>query len=163
VKPPQYAFTSRFLVTDLNNGDSSTSMFMSLLPVEYPITALNKISLHRLTHNWSKSSKANSSQSHIATDGQSISKSWYRAHYCFTVMVLFLWDALSDNTTGMSFVYVASPCQRSHFRVQVPWDPRHILLSQIWDFFLVASYNLQGHGGGIRLRLHTGVLQLSSL
>jgi hypothetical protein len=32
----------------------------------------------------------------------------------------------------------------------------HILLSQIWDFPFVASYDSQGHGGGIRPRLHTG-------
>jgi hypothetical protein len=31
-----------------------------------------------------------------------------------------------------------------------------ILLSQIWDFLFVASYGSQGHGGGIRPRLHTG-------
>jgi hypothetical protein len=31
-----------------------------------------------------------------------------------------------------------------------------ILLSQIWDFLFVASYDSQGHGGGIRPRLHTG-------
>jgi hypothetical protein len=32
----------------------------------------------------------------------------------------------------------------------------HILPSQIWDFLFVASYDWQGHGGGIRPRLHTG-------
>jgi hypothetical protein len=37
----------------------------------------------------------------------------------------------------------------------------HILLSQFWDFLFVASYNSQGHGGGIRPRLHTGHLVLS--
>jgi hypothetical protein len=34
----------------------------------------------------------------------------------------------------------------------------HILLSQIRDFLFVASYDSQGHGGGIRSRLHTGFL-----
>jgi hypothetical protein len=33
----------------------------------------------------------------------------------------------------------------------------HLLLSQILDFLFVASYDSQGHGGGIRIRLHTGV------
>jgi hypothetical protein len=33
----------------------------------------------------------------------------------------------------------------------------HILLSQIWDFPFVVSYDSQGHGGGIRPRLYTGV------
>jgi hypothetical protein len=32
----------------------------------------------------------------------------------------------------------------------------HILLSQIREFFFVASYDSQGHGRGIRPRLHTG-------
>jgi hypothetical protein len=32
----------------------------------------------------------------------------------------------------------------------------HILLSPIWDFPFVASYDSQGHGAGIRPRLHTG-------
>jgi hypothetical protein len=56
-----------------------------------------------------------SSQSHIATDGQSVSKSWCRApsgaydQIFITVWQLrscFLWDALSDERTGLSFVRV---------------------------------------------------------
>jgi hypothetical protein len=34
----QSAFTSRFSVADLNNGDSSASVLTSLLPGEYPTT-----------------------------------------------------------------------------------------------------------------------------
>jgi hypothetical protein len=65
-KPSQSAFTSRFPVTDLNTGDS-TSVLTSLLPGECPTTALlfrltnfqagghltptSKFSLHRLTDN----------------------------------------------------------------------------------------------------------------
>jgi hypothetical protein len=45
-------------------------------------------------------------------------------HYCLTVTVLFLWGAPSDERTGLSFVYAASPCQRSLSRVRVPWDSR---------------------------------------
>jgi hypothetical protein len=45
-------------------------------------------------------------------------------HYCLTVTVLFLWGALSDERTGMSFVYGAGPCQSSLSRVRVPWDSR---------------------------------------
>jgi hypothetical protein len=66
-----------------------------------------------------------SSQSHIATDGQSVSKSWCWApdiYYRLTVMVLFLWGALSDERPRLSFVYAAGPCQRSLSRVRVPWD-----------------------------------------
>jgi hypothetical protein len=32
--------------------------------------------------------------------------------------------ALSDEKTGLSFVYAAGPCQRSLSRVRVPWDLR---------------------------------------
>jgi hypothetical protein len=73
------------------------------------------------------------SQNHIETDGQSVSKSWCRAliwgswpdsFYCLTITVLFLWGALSDERTGLSFVYAAGPCQRSLSRVQVTWNSR---------------------------------------
>jgi hypothetical protein len=39
-KPSQSACTSRFPVTDLNNGDSSVSALMSLLSGKYPTAAL---------------------------------------------------------------------------------------------------------------------------
>jgi hypothetical protein len=35
------------------------------------------------------------------------------------------------------------------------WTREHILLSQILGFLFVAFYDSQGHGGGIRPRLHT--------
>jgi hypothetical protein len=43
---------------------------------------------------------------------------------CVTVKVLFLWGALSDDRSGLSFVCAAGLCQRSLSRVQVPWDMR---------------------------------------
>jgi hypothetical protein len=45
-------------------------------------------------------------------------------YYCLTVTVFFMWDALSDERTGRSFVYAAGSCQRSLSRVQVPWYSR---------------------------------------
>jgi hypothetical protein len=33
-----------------------------------------------------------------------------------------LWGALSDERTGLSFIYAAGPRQRSLSRVRVPWD-----------------------------------------
>jgi hypothetical protein len=41
---------------------------------------------------------------------------------CVTITVLFLWGALSDERSGMSFVCAAGPCQGSLSRVRVPWD-----------------------------------------
>jgi hypothetical protein len=43
---------------------------------------------------------------------------------CVTVTVLFLWGALSDERSGLSFLCAAGPCQRSLSRVRVPWDLR---------------------------------------
>jgi hypothetical protein len=43
---------------------------------------------------------------------------------CVTVAVLFLWGALSDERSGLSFVCAAGPYQRSLSRVRVPWDLR---------------------------------------
>jgi hypothetical protein len=43
---------------------------------------------------------------------------------CVTVTVLFLWGALSDERTGLCFIYAAGPCQRSLSLVRVPWDSR---------------------------------------
>jgi hypothetical protein len=39
---------------------------------------------------------------------------------CVTVTVLFLWVALSDERSDLSFVCAAGPCQRSLSRVRVP-------------------------------------------
>jgi hypothetical protein len=73
------------------------------------------------------------SQSHIATDGQSVSKSFYRApsrarDQIFTIFgqlrSCFLWGTLSDERTGLCFVYAAGSCQRSLSRVRVPWYSR---------------------------------------
>jgi hypothetical protein len=43
---------------------------------------------------------------------------------CVTITVFFLWGALSDERSSLSFVYAAGSCQRSPSRVRVPWDSR---------------------------------------
>jgi hypothetical protein len=43
---------------------------------------------------------------------------------CVTVTVLFLWGALSDERTDLSFIHAAGPCQRNLSLVRVPWDSR---------------------------------------
>jgi hypothetical protein len=64
---------------------------------------------------------------------------------CVTVTVLFLWDALSDERSDLSYVYAAGSCQRSLSRVRVPWDLRpYILLSHIWDFPFRRLLRLEG-------------------
>jgi hypothetical protein len=71
------------------------------------------------------------SESYIKNDGQSANLSWNKAsvwglrpdfYYCQAVDSLMMWDALSDERTGLSFTIAPGPCQRRHFRVRVPWD-----------------------------------------
>jgi hypothetical protein len=90
--------------------------------------------------------------------GQSVSKPWCRAPLIVTVWQLRsrFCGAPSLTRGRMSFVYAAGPCQRS-----LSWV--HILLSQIWDFPFRRLLRLEGHGGGIRPRLHTGFLFFSIL
>jgi hypothetical protein len=68
------------------------------------------------------------SKSHC--DWRSVSKSWCRtpsgAHDQIFITVwqlqsCFLWGPLSEERTGLSFVYAAGPCQRSLSWVRVPW------------------------------------------
>jgi hypothetical protein len=44
---------------------------------------------------------------------------------------LFLWGALSDERTGLSFIYAAGPRHSSLSRVESLGTRDHILLSQI--------------------------------
>jgi hypothetical protein len=39
---------------------------------------------------------------------------------CQTIAVLSMWGALSDESTGLSFITAAGPRQRSHSRVLIP-------------------------------------------
>jgi hypothetical protein len=73
------------------------------------------------------------SESYVTIDGQSASLSWNKApirgsgldlYYCQTVAGLFMWSALSDERTGLSFAIATGPRQRSHSRVRVPWNSR---------------------------------------
>jgi hypothetical protein len=45
----------------------------------------------------------------------------YLAITVWQLQSLFLWGALSDERTGLSFVYAAGPCQCNLSRVRVPW------------------------------------------
>jgi hypothetical protein len=78
---------------------------------------------------------------------------------CVTVTVLFLWGALSDERTGLSFfIYAAGPCHCNLSSVWVPLGLATIFYCLTFETSLfVASYDSQGHGGGIHSRLHTGI------
>jgi hypothetical protein len=45
-------------------------------------------------------------------------------YYSQAVEGLLIWDAVSDERTGLSFTIAAGPRQRSHSWVGVPWDLR---------------------------------------
>jgi hypothetical protein len=63
--------------------------------------------------------------SYLTTDGQLASLSWSKAPiWGLRPDLYYLWGALSDERTGLSFIYAAGPCQRNFSRVQVPWDSR---------------------------------------
>jgi hypothetical protein len=83
------------------------------------------------------------SQSHIATDGQSVSL-WPDIYYCLTVMVLFFWGALPDERTVLYFVYAAGPCQRSLSPVRVPWESRPYFTISDLDFAFRRLLRLAG-------------------
>jgi hypothetical protein len=90
------------------------------------------------------------SQSHIATDGQSVSQyvlvtsliwgSWPDIYYCWTVTALFLWGALSDERTGLSFVYASGVFLGS----ESLGTRDHILLSEFRDFHFRRLLRLAG-------------------
>jgi hypothetical protein len=71
-------------------------------------------------------------------------------YYYLTITVLLLWGDLSDERTGLTFVNAAGPCQRSQSRVRVPWDSRQYFTLRFETSLFIASYDWQGHGGGIR-------------
>jgi uncharacterized lipoprotein NlpE involved in copper resistance len=93
-KPSQSAFTSRFPVTDHNNGESPASVQTSLLSGEYHTNELTE----------------SESESYITTDCQSASLSWNKApvwglkpgfYYRQTFAGLLMGVALSDERTGL--------------------------------------------------------------
>jgi hypothetical protein len=67
------------------------------------------------------------------TVSQSVRGSWPDIYYSLTVTLLFLWGALSDERTGLSFVYAASPRQVAFLGSESLGTRDHILLSQIRD------------------------------
>jgi hypothetical protein len=101
----------------------------------------------------------NLSLSYVTTDGQTASLSWNKApmwgaydqNFITVRQLRVCWCEALSLTRGrvcrLQFLLVLASAVIFH---------DHILLFQIRDFLLIASYDLQGFGGGIRPRLHTG-------
>jgi hypothetical protein len=69
---------------------------------------------------------------------------------------LALWGALSDERTGLFFV-CCGPLPAQSFSGPSPLGLATVFYSLRFETSLfIASYDSQGHGGGIRPRLHTG-------
>jgi hypothetical protein len=78
-------------------------------------------------------------------------------YYCLTVAGLLTLGALSDERTGLSFYNSCWPSPAQSFSGPSPVGLVAIFYRLRFKTSLfVASYDLQGHGGGIRPRLHTG-------
>jgi hypothetical protein len=109
---------------------------------------------------------SNSSQSHIATDGQSVSTSWCRAPSgAHDQIFIAVWQLRScfcgvpSLTRGRVYLlYMPMALASAVFLGSKSLGTcDHILLSPNWDFLFVASYDSQGHDEGIRPLLHTGL------
>jgi hypothetical protein len=112
-----------------------------------------------LTYGWIRLK----SKSHC--DWRSVSKSWCRAPsgahdqiFINVWQLLYYFCGASSLTRGRvcPMYMLLSLASAVFLRSESLRTRDHILLSQIWDFLFVASYDSQGHGGGIRPRLHTG-------
>jgi hypothetical protein len=64
---------------------------------------------------------------------------WPDFCYCQALTDLFMRGALSDERTGLSFINIVGPRQRSHFRVRAPRDS--------WPYFTVWNSRLHQTGG----------------
>jgi hypothetical protein len=111
-------------------------------------------------------------KSYIATNGQPASLSWNKAPiwglrpdlcFCLTFAGLFMWGALSDERTGLSFTISAGPRQRIHYGSESCGTRDHILLSLFRDYRIRRLIRL----AGLRWRYSTpppqGVLPGSGL
>jgi hypothetical protein len=105
------------------------------------------------------------SQSHIVTDGQSLSKSWCRAPIWAHDQIFFtVWHLPScfcgapSLTRGrVCHLYMLLALASAVFLGRSPLGLAPIFYCLRFETSLfVASYDSQGHGGGIRPRLHTG-------
>jgi hypothetical protein len=101
----------------------------------------------------------------MATDGRSISKSWCRAPSVVLVQIfIIVWQLRSwflghplGRENGSVFFICCWPSPAQYFSGRSPLSLATIFYCLSFDTFLfVASYDSQGHGGGIRPRLHTG-------
>jgi hypothetical protein len=148
--------TNKLWVLDLLPRFGGYSPALSIMRMHYKTLNTSVITLREL--------HTSQSQSHIATDDQSINKSWCRAPSGdHDQIFITLWQlrscfygAPSLTRWRVSLLYMLLTLASVLFLgSESPMTRNHILLFQILDFLFVASYGSQGHRGVIRPRLHT--------
>jgi hypothetical protein len=85
-----------------------------------------------------------------------------RARAKLSVQEVFLWGVLSDERTGLSFVYAAGPRQVALLGSESLGLVAIFYSLRFATSLFIAFYDSQGHGGGIRPRLHTGILRTAT-
>jgi hypothetical protein len=130
-------------VTTVHKSLSDTVIFF-----DWTLTSLFRCTPSILIYYWLHSQSQSQCQCYVMTDGQSASLSWCQApvwglrpdfYYCQKVAGLLMWDAVSDERTGMPFTTAAGPRQRSHSWVRVSRDS--------WPYFTVSDSRLPQPGG----------------
>jgi hypothetical protein len=106
-------------------------------------------------------------QSYFTNDGQSASLSWNKApilglrlnfYYCQTFAGLLMWGALSDERKGSVIYNCCWPSPAQSFSGPSPVGLVIIFYClRLETSLFVASYDLQGHGGGNGPRLQAGL------
>jgi hypothetical protein len=123
-----------------------------------------KLPIPKLISRQAGVSKLNSSQSqsHIATDGQSINKPWCRAPSgAHDQIFITVWQLRSCFCGAPSLTRGRVCLLHMLLVLAQSSNPSPLGLAIIFyylrfeTFLFVASYDSQGHGGGIRPRLHT--------
>jgi hypothetical protein len=150
------------------------SFLVISLQLPIPKTQLNSVShiptglLPKLNSSFSTTvlySSKSQTQSHIANDGQSLSRSLRQTHQGLMTRYLLLFDSFG-------LVFVGRPLWREdgYFFCICCWllptqsfsGPSPLGLATVFyclrfeTSLFVASYDSEGHGGGIRPRPHTG-------
>jgi hypothetical protein len=123
-----YTLKISHIKSSLHSRTRATNSCLHSLPYKTELSTgrLRVLDSRHLSYDWLRLTSRSKSKSKSYCDwrsvGQSVSKSWCRPdiYYCLTVTVLFLWGALSDERTGLSFTIAAGSRQRSNFRVRVP-------------------------------------------
>jgi hypothetical protein len=112
----------------------------------------------RLQTQLNSSQSQSQSQSYIATDGRSLSKSWCRAPSgAHDQVFIIVWQLRSCFCGAPHLTICCWPSPAQSFSSPSPLNLATIFYCLSFETSLfVASYDSQGHGGGIRPRLHTG-------